>query len=55
MITKQDDGGWWEATLDGKIGWFPNNYVERISPDPEPLPDELPTSVKLKNQVSTMR
>jgi len=44
VVTKQDDGGWWEGTLDGKIGWFPNNYVDTVSPDPEPLPDELPMS-----------
>lgn len=44
VITKQDDGGWWEGTLDGKIGWFPNNYVETISADPEPLPDTMPES-----------
>ena len=28
---QKDDSGWWEGTLDGKIGWFPNNYVKEIS------------------------
>lgn len=44
VVTKQDDGGWWEGTLDGKIGWFPQNYVATVSPEPEPVPDELPKS-----------
>lgn len=44
VVTKQDDGGWWEGTLDGKIGWFPNNYVTLISSEPEPIPAELPVS-----------
>jgi len=26
-ITQQEEGGWWEGTLDGKTGWFPSNYV----------------------------
>ena len=29
-ITQQEDGGWWEGTLDGKTGWFPSNYVEEM-------------------------
>ncbi|XP_066933180.1 rho guanine nucleotide exchange factor 7-like isoform X1 [Clytia hemisphaerica] len=43
VITKKDDGGWWEGTLDGKIGWFPNNYVKEISSEPEPTPSEIPS------------
>ena len=26
-ITKKNDGGWWEGELDGKVGWFPDNFV----------------------------
>ena len=26
----QEDGGWWEGTLDGKTGWFPSNYVKEL-------------------------
>jgi len=35
IITKVVDGGWWEGTRDGKIGWFPNSYVRDVSPNPE--------------------
>jgi len=42
VVTKKDDGGWWEGTLDGKIGWFPSNYGKEIDADPEPTPEELP-------------
>jgi len=30
QITKQDDSGWWEATLNGKSGVIPANYVELL-------------------------
>lgn len=30
FFMQKDDGGWWEGTLDGKIGWFPSNYVQAI-------------------------
>ena len=32
-ITQSEDGGWWEGTLDGKTGWFPSNYVEKVDKD----------------------
>ncbi|KAI9318827.1 hypothetical protein BX666DRAFT_1855230, partial [Dichotomocladium elegans] len=28
LVTKKDDSGWWEGTLDGRSGIFPANYVE---------------------------
>ena len=34
-ITQSEDGGWWEGTLDGKTGWFPSNYVEKVDKDPK--------------------
>ncbi|KAI7894598.1 uncharacterized protein EV154DRAFT_542366 [Mucor mucedo] len=27
LVTKKDDGGWWEGTLNGQTGIFPANYV----------------------------
>ncbi|KAM7445578.1 Rho guanine nucleotide exchange factor6 [Porites harrisoni] len=35
-VTKVVDGGWWEGTLNGIVGWFPSNYVKEISASPEP-------------------
>eukprot|EP00794_Sanderia_malayensis_P011370 gene11370-12555_t len=35
VISKTDDGGWWEGMRDGKIGWFPNAYVTDVASGPE--------------------
>ena len=32
VVNYQEDGGWWEGTLDGKTGWFPSNYVKELEP-----------------------
>jgi hypothetical protein len=29
-ISERDNSGWWYATLNGKVGYVPNNYVELI-------------------------
>lgn len=29
-VTAHADGGWWEGTCDGKTGWFPDNFVEKV-------------------------
>lgn len=29
-VHQQEDGGWWEGTLNGKSGWFPSNYVREL-------------------------
>lgn len=31
-VTRVEEGGWWEGTLNGKTGWFPSNYVREIKP-----------------------
>uniref|UniRef100_A0A665WPN9 Rac/Cdc42 guanine nucleotide exchange factor (GEF) 6 n=1 Tax=Echeneis naucrates TaxID=173247 RepID=A0A665WPN9_ECHNA len=30
LVTRQEEGGWWEGTLNGKTGWFPSNYVREV-------------------------
>ncbi|TPP67740.1 hypothetical protein FGIG_04350, partial [Fasciola gigantica] len=27
LVSRQMDGGWWEGSLNGVVGWFPSNYV----------------------------
>ncbi|XP_048883179.1 rho guanine nucleotide exchange factor 7-like isoform X2 [Brienomyrus brachyistius] len=42
-VTRQEEGGWWEGTLEGRTGWFPSNYVREVKPSEKPL---SPKSVK---------
>lgn len=37
-ITKQEEEGWWEGTLNGKTGVFPNNFVEELPAGAAPPP-----------------
>uniref|UniRef100_A0A674KJJ0 Rac/Cdc42 guanine nucleotide exchange factor 6 n=1 Tax=Terrapene triunguis TaxID=2587831 RepID=A0A674KJJ0_9SAUR len=36
-VTRVEEGGWWEGTLNGKTGWFPSNYVKEIKSADKPL------------------
>lgn len=29
-VSRQEEGGWWEGSLNGKSGWFPSNYVREL-------------------------
>ncbi|KAF3706330.1 Rho guanine nucleotide exchange factor 7 Beta-Pix PAK-interacting exchange factor beta p85SPR [Channa argus] len=29
-VIRQEEGGWWEGSLNGKTGWFPSNYVREL-------------------------
>uniref|UniRef100_A0A8C3AWC2 Osteoclast-stimulating factor 1 n=1 Tax=Cyclopterus lumpus TaxID=8103 RepID=A0A8C3AWC2_CYCLU len=31
-VMRQEEGGWWEGSLNSKTGWFPSNYVREIKP-----------------------
>lgn len=30
IVRRQEDGGWWEGSFNGKSGWFPSNYVREL-------------------------
>lgn len=30
-VLQQPEGGWWEGTVGGKVGWFPSNHVKPMS------------------------
>lgn len=30
IVSRQEDGGWWEGSFNGKSGWFPSNYVREL-------------------------
>ncbi|XP_063102528.1 rho guanine nucleotide exchange factor 6 isoform X4 [Cavia porcellus] len=36
-VTRIEEGGWWEGTLNGRTGWFPSNYVREIKSSERPL------------------
>lgn len=29
-VHRQEEGGWWEGSLNNKTGWFPSNYVREL-------------------------
>lgn len=31
-VTRVEEGGWWEGTLNGRTGWFPSNMSEKLNP-----------------------
>ncbi|XP_066149898.1 CD2-associated protein isoform X2 [Euwallacea fornicatus] len=37
LSTDGGDPGWWKGELNGKVGWFPDNFVELIQPSPNSI------------------
>ena len=29
-VLKEDDSGWWQGEVNGRIGWFPFTYTELV-------------------------
>lgn len=48
-VLEKSDDGWWKGELDGKIGWFPSNYVT------EQPNHEKNSHTKLDNPVKSMQ
>uniref|UniRef100_UPI00398F8C41 rho guanine nucleotide exchange factor 7-like n=1 Tax=Pristiophorus japonicus TaxID=55135 RepID=UPI00398F8C41 len=45
-VTRVEEGGWWEGTVNGRNGWFPSNYVREIKSNEKPI---SPKSATLKS------
>ncbi|XP_069129126.1 SH3 domain-containing kinase-binding protein 1-like isoform X1 [Argopecten irradians] len=50
-VLKQEEEGWWEGSLDGKVGVFPSNFVEEIEEsEPEKTPEEKPSEAPVEGK-----
>uniref|UniRef100_A0A3Q4HTH6 Rho guanine nucleotide exchange factor (GEF) 7b n=1 Tax=Neolamprologus brichardi TaxID=32507 RepID=A0A3Q4HTH6_NEOBR len=46
IVTRQEEGGWWEGTLKDKTGWFPSNYVRELKGNDKPKSGTLKSPPK---------
>uniref|UniRef100_A0A8C4IU88 Osteoclast-stimulating factor 1 n=1 Tax=Dicentrarchus labrax TaxID=13489 RepID=A0A8C4IU88_DICLA len=44
-VSRQEDGGWWEGSLNGKSGWFPSNYVRELKGSVKSPPKGFDTTI----------
>ena len=47
-VLKEDDSGWWQGEINGRIGWFPFNYVKVIEEPVVACPVVPPVSAEEK-------
>ncbi|XP_039998161.1 rho guanine nucleotide exchange factor 7b isoform X2 [Xiphias gladius] len=47
-VSRQEEGGWWEGSFNGKTGWFPSNYVRELKGSDKTSSDK-PKSGTLKS------
>uniref|UniRef100_A0A7N6BPU4 Osteoclast-stimulating factor 1 n=1 Tax=Anabas testudineus TaxID=64144 RepID=A0A7N6BPU4_ANATE len=45
-VIRQEDGGWWEGSFNGKTGWFPSNYVRELKGNDKPKSGTLKSPPK---------
>lgn len=45
-VLEKSDDGWWKGQLDGKVGWFPSNYVIEQPPESQITGSELNNPLK---------
>ena len=40
LVVEKENDGWWKGECNGKVGWFPNNYVDSVDTKDSALPPE---------------